>query len=242
MKDMIVQQNMFELFDQLQAHSDLNKTVNRGYRSVQSPINSWPNYIYDLHLNLNILSDIKNEIRSGKHPNFIILNEEQLTEHKEELQNAEIMPIAEWPLLYADNLPIPANPSSSLIDIFEVKSQNELNEWCRVTSNSFHTVNPRIWNVKGGHNRFFLARQNNRAIATAMVFCNSASSGIYHCYTEPQFRNQGIGSDLFRHCWIEALKSADLPVVAQATQKSADAWTGLGMQICGHLYLLKFTI
>lgn len=236
-----IQQNMFDLLDSVQADKNQSHVVGAGYKAVCNAVGAWPTYVYDIDLNETILAKIQAAVQSNDLPNSIVLNEEQVSKFGPLLQQFEMLPLAEWPMLFADASPKPIQLSDPEVLVKEVLSPIELNRWCALASKSFNKVEPKIWNLSDPRFRFFVASRDCDWIATAMLFKSENSSGIYHCYTDPAFRNLGVGSYLFSHCWTLAMLESAHPIVAQATQQSVDTWKRLGMQPCGNLYLMKFT-
>ena len=91
--------HLFEFFTYLTTKSDSVLTVRDSYKAINTEGSSWPNFIFDVNPNKEILEEIGTDIARKKLPKHLILDEHQIDLYEDLLSENNFFPIAEWTCL-----------------------------------------------------------------------------------------------------------------------------------------------
>jgi GNAT superfamily N-acetyltransferase len=235
--------HFYSFFEFLAEHSSSKLNHQKSFESIKTGNSSWPNFIYNLKLqdsNIEVqLSEITNSIEKKEVPNFIIVDDFQLDKYENELSNFGFIPLAEWACLKLEKAKVESHKSDN-IEIKKIKTEDELRKWVEIASIGFGKLDFELFLNCFNKNEiaFYGAYYEGKLIATSLLFYNNNIAGIYHVVTLPEFRQKGIGSQLFQYCQKEAFNNGAASVIAQSTQEGLNAWLKTGMEHFGNFYLL----
>jgi len=234
--------NFYSFFEFLSTKNTCNVSSQKHYNSVINPNSSWPNFTYGLNLNTSAkqrLEDVIESIKSDNTPNYIIIDDEQVLEHEDLLSELNFMPLAEWACLEYEEESAPSLVYDTKLDIKEVKTTEELKQWVKVASTGFGKLDIALFQECFDNKEvaFYSGYYHGNMVATAMLFFNDNTAGIYHVVTLPEVRKKGFGSQMFSYCQQEALQEGAKKIIAQSTQEGLTAWKNTGMKQFGNFYL-----
>jgi D-alanine--poly(phosphoribitol) ligase subunit 1 len=234
--------NFYALFKYLFQNSTSEYKTNADFNTVITPNSTWPNFTFNLKLKPEIaksqLNELINLINKKQTPNYIILDEEQINQHENVLTKLGFVPLAKWACL-AFEKEIPYTILNNKLEIKKITTEEDLNKWVKVASSGFGELDFSLFQncLTKKEIIFYAGYYQSKMVATAMLFFNNDTAGIYHVVTLPAARNKGFGSQLFRHCQKEAIQNGAKKIITQSTEQGLNAWKGIGMKQYGNFYL-----
>lgn len=230
--------HLFEFLNFISKNITSTFVSEENFKAISHQHSSWPNFIYDIQPGISI-KKISLKIANNQLPPHLILNATQLDEYENELTINGFLPIAEWACLELNQNPL-KTPQNQQLNIKKITTKNDLKIWTKVASSGFGTIDFSVFEnlINNSAIEFYGGFKNNKLIATAMLFYNNNTAGIYHVVTLPKHQKRGFGSAIFQHCQNMAIKNNYNQVIAQSTQEGLNAWIKTGMKQYGNFYLL----
>lgn len=235
--------NFYTLFEYLSKNSDSNLKVEKSYSSVMTLDAVWPNFTFDVKLETSMakiqLEEIIDTIGKSQIPNYIIFDDAQLDEYEELLMELDFIPLAEWACLELNTKETFNSIENDDFEIKRITSEDELKQWVTVASSGFGKLNFALFQKCLGNKEvvFYAGYYQSKIVATAMLFYDNQTAGIYHVVTLPKFRKKGFGAQIFSYCQKEALQNGAQHVIAQSTKEGLNSWKNIGMKQYGNFYL-----
>ena len=235
--------NFYAFFKYLSINSNSKLLTKKDFSAVSTTHSVWPNFTFDLNLNslaINTqLIEIISGINNNEIPNHIIIDEEQVDKYEEELTQQNFIPLAEWTCLEFNPVPNSQTINNSDLEVKKLTTEEELQQWVEVASTGFGKLDFSLFQKCFGNKSviFYSGYYQSKIVATALLFFDNETAGIYHVVTLPEFRKKGFGSQLFSYCQQEALQNGAKKIIAQSTQQGLTAWQNTGMRPYGKFYL-----
>jgi GNAT superfamily N-acetyltransferase len=235
--------NFYTLFEYLSKNSDSKLTKYKDFSSVETPDSVWPNFTFDVKLELSTakfqLENIINSININQTPNHIIFDDVQLDEYEELLVELEFIPLAEWACLEFNPKEVSYKKHDDGLEIKRVTTEEELKLWVNVASTGFGKLDVPLFQkcLENKELIFYSGYYQSKIVATGLLFYNKETVGIYHVVTLPEFKKKGFGTQIFNYCQQVALQKGAKHVIAQSTQEGLNSWKKIGMKQYGNFYL-----
>ena len=235
--------NFYAFFKYLSINSTSEFLTKKDFSTVSTAHSVWPNFTFDLNLNSSAINDqlieIITAINNNEIPNAIIIDEEQVDEYEEELTQQNFILLAEWTCLEFNPTADYQTTNNSEFEVKKATTEEELQQWVEVASTGFGQLDFSLFQKCFGNKEiiFYSGYYQSKIIATALLFFNNETAGIYHVVTLPEFRKKGFGSQLFSYCQQVALQNDTKKIIAQSTQQGLAAWQKTGMRQYGKFYL-----
>ncbi len=235
--------NFYAFFEYLSIHSNSELKIEKHFSSVMTKNSVWPNFTFNLKLESSSaktqLEKIIALIDKNLIPNYIIIDETDVTQHEALLMEAGFIPLVEWACLELVKEGTTLAEQDSEFKIKEVETKEDLKQWVKVAGNGFGELDFSLFNkcFKNNEVIFYSGYYQSEIVSTALLFFENDTAGIYHVVTLPEYRKKGFGSQLYKHCQKEARKKGAKRIISQSTQEGLNAWKNTGMEQYGKFYL-----
>ena len=144
------------------------------------------------------------------------------------------------PAMAASLLDLDATPLGQGIEITLVETMSDLEDYRRVLAGGFGegpkeanwvaSVYARTGLGVDGPWRHFLGRVRSEPVATASLFLNGATGGIYFVCTRPEFRRRGYGAAITHRSMLEAARCGAEYAVLGSSPMGRNVYEQLGFR------------
>lgn len=126
------------------------------------------------------------------------------------------------------------------LEIVEVKDNDTLMTWCRVTCAGFGIPEPAVPSLYEWFKtdieyrqpmKFYLGRLEGKPVATSMYFLGEGVVGIYFVATLPEARNRGIGFTITQQPLLEGREMGYRVGILQASKMGEPVYRRMGFRV-----------
>lgn len=245
---MYSQSNLEEFYELIGNLPNQEFTSEKHFDFIRTTNSIWPNQLLNLKTtksNINKLLDII-EIKSSDDLIPKILTCNTLFDKKYVIDNLKARNYRHtiW-LAMTHNLESNTQVAyNSNLTIKSVVNEFDLKAWLHIVEIELMDANKlsldifkHLLNSKNCY--FFLGFENNKPVATALLFIGESNAGIYLVSTLKTHRNKGVGTQMIDKCLEQAKNLRCTNVIIQATNLGHGIYKSLGFKTYGEINVFR---
>ncbi len=198
---------------------------------------AWPRFLYDLNLPESdyeaFYQELKQAVKAGNLAPFYLSNELEVKAGFVDFLEQKNGDKRSWRFMTMD-LQQDLHPKEIKgLEIREVKTSQELNDWCFVACASLlkgrkmdENIFKNLYQSPAMH--FYIGYRNGQAVSVSQLFKDQDRAGIYFVGTLPEQERKGFGSALTQHEVLAGKEKGLKEAVLQATPAGAPVYSRLG--------------
>lgn len=236
------QDNIESLFRAIGETSGNPVYVSNEYSAVITPKSYWPNVIFNIENNIQVIDSIIRKYANNEFPLVLMTNplfqsKEFIDRLKKKYKNSE------WAAMY---IPIKSQNAIDVCSSFVVRENTsvfEMQSWYTIVEHALmnnKNLNRNIFNSLLLSERciFFTGYYLAKPVSTAMLYIDKGVAGIYLVATDESFRGNGFACSIMSHVLAKAYNAKCTKIVLQATNKGVSLYEKIGFIHDGNIYAI----
>ena len=237
----IVLSNLYRAYESVRDYEFASFLKTSSYSSIINRDSGWPNFVFNIsseELNFEKnLNEITDNIKEGKVPPYLVFDNEQLTSTVlDNLAANNFINVEQWAGMSL-KLSGKFNADS---EKYLVKDKVDLIQWQNFVSNVLFTakgLSTEFCEYLMGRKdiRLLQLKEENKTVASAMLFLEGATSGLFMVATHPDYRKKGLGVEITKATISLSAASGCSNVVLQSTKMGLPLYQKCGFESCNNI-------